>query len=258
MRIGTQQHELKFPPGESPDESLETTASIKISTQGSSRWEFGDNSLNKDFHPVKLQVRIQKSQLKLRIPPRKAPDERGHDQQKGAVTSEREPWPAKRGHDQWNERAMTSERGPWPAKGAKGMAMTSDDQRKGAMTSFPKKSYGNSQCVFLRICLFVVWAKPSPRVTEEACLETVNLKRCVFLRSCLFERSVWAKPSPGVTYRACLETVNLKRCVFLKSCLFERSVWAKPSPSVTEEACLETVNLKSFVFVRSFLFERSL
>ena len=139
MRIGTQQLELKFPPGESPDKTLETTASIKISTQGSSRWAFGDNSLNKDFHPMKLQVRIQKSQLKLRIPPRKAPDERGPDQQKVAVTTERGLWPAKRGHDQWNERAMTSERGPWPAKGAKGRAMTSDDQRKGAVTSSLKK-----------------------------------------------------------------------------------------------------------------------
>ena len=38
---------------------------------------------------MKLQVRIQKSQLKLRIPPRKAPDERGPDQQKVAVTTER-------------------------------------------------------------------------------------------------------------------------------------------------------------------------
>ena len=114
--------------------------------------------------------------------------------------------------------------------------MTSDDQRKGAMTSFPKKSYGNSQCVFLRICLFVVWAKPSPRVTEEACLETVNLKRCVFLRSCLFERSVWAKPSPSVKEEACLETVNLKSFVFVRSCLFERSVWAKPSPKLVLKA----------------------
>ena len=88
--------------------------------------------MNKDFHPVKLQVRIQKSQLKLRIPPRKAPDERGPDQRKkggrdhrkGVMTSETGPWPVKRkGYDKWKG-AMTSERGEreghdqrWPAEG---------------------------------------------------------------------------------------------------------------------------------------------